>query len=536
MRNISSKTDNVGDTLPASDFNANLRIELQAIVTDAGFTLDIEGGPDTDLDMLGKSITVYSNASQYYSDAGAVNAYVLSRVGDLQPLEVLKDGAVVMFKAANSNTGASTLKVDSLTIKDLVKESGAALTGYEIIAGTHSFARYNLSNDNFELIFSNKILQTWENVGDDLRPITSGVGTLGDASHLVEGAFFGDSSIAYFGNDQDLGIYHDGSNAYINSDTGYLLIGTGSTSGVRFVTNSINRWFIDGNDGDLIPFTANTYDIGSPSNEVANLYQGDNGIHYLGSDQDAAIYHDGSDLYITSGTGGINITATDTEDIFLKTSNLTRWQVNSAGHLQPFTTDITDLGGSSNRLRDAYFGTDCYVKMGSTQQFNIYYNATNGGTFASSGHITSFAGVGGQHKFGNVSTTHMYMDASGFLPNITATYDLGSGSLEWDNVYCVTLVESSDRRKKDDIGDCLGLDFILNLTPKSYRFKDKIDDRKRHGIIAQDLEECLNMMGIDPKDFAALAYNEKSDSYGIAYTQLIGPIIQAIKELNAKIN
>jgi len=154
MRNISTKADGVGDTLPASDFNANLRSELQNAVTSADFTLDPEGGPDTDVEMFGKAITLYANAAQYYQDSGAANSYVLGRVGNLKELTAYKDGVLVYFKAGNTNTGASTINVDSLGSKDLVDSDGVALVGGEVIQDKYVAARYNDSTGDFEIVFS----------------------------------------------------------------------------------------------------------------------------------------------------------------------------------------------------------------------------------------------------------------------------------------------------------------------------------------------------------------------------------------------
>lgn len=152
MRNISAKADGIGDTLPASDFNANLRSELQNVVTSSDQTLDAEGGPDTDVEMLGKAITIYSNASQYYQDSGAANSYVLARVGNLKPLVDYIDGTIVVFKAGNTNTGASTANIDSLGSKDIRDSYDNALVGGEILAGRYIIIRYNSANDRFEMI------------------------------------------------------------------------------------------------------------------------------------------------------------------------------------------------------------------------------------------------------------------------------------------------------------------------------------------------------------------------------------------------
>lgn len=153
MRNISTKADNVGDVLPATGFNA-LNSELENAVTSSGQTLDPDGGPDTDVEMLGKAITIYAVASQYYQDSGAANAYVLARVGNLKPLVDYIDGVTVIFKAGNSNTGASTINVDSLGAKALRDNNDTALVGGEIIAGGYVVARYHSTNDRFEIVAS----------------------------------------------------------------------------------------------------------------------------------------------------------------------------------------------------------------------------------------------------------------------------------------------------------------------------------------------------------------------------------------------
>ena len=157
MRDISAKADNVGDTLPAGDFNANHRSELQNIATGGGFTLDAEGGPDTDLNMLGKTIAMYANAGWYYAESGAANAYVLTRVGTLQSVRAYVDGMIVIFLAGNANTGASTINVDTLGSKDLELVGGVALSGGEIGA-SYVIARYHSSGDRFEIVYSQALI------------------------------------------------------------------------------------------------------------------------------------------------------------------------------------------------------------------------------------------------------------------------------------------------------------------------------------------------------------------------------------------
>lgn len=151
MRDIQTKVDNV-DTLSGDEFNANLKSELQNVVTGTGQTLDPSVGPDSDLNMFGKAMSVYGSASEYYQESGTANAYVLSRSTTLQPLSSYIDGMVVMFKTSNANTGASTVNVSGLGIKSIQEPDGTALTSGRIKSNAYVTARYNLSSDRFEIV------------------------------------------------------------------------------------------------------------------------------------------------------------------------------------------------------------------------------------------------------------------------------------------------------------------------------------------------------------------------------------------------
>jgi len=151
MRNISDKTDGVGDTLPAGDFNA-LNSEWENAVESAGLTLDPAGGPNTDLDMLGKTMSSYANAGASYEDLGTANAYVISSIDSLRKVSKYYDNMLVSFKAANTNTGASTINVDSIGVKDIKLPDGNALATNQIIADKQILAVYKLSTDRFEIV------------------------------------------------------------------------------------------------------------------------------------------------------------------------------------------------------------------------------------------------------------------------------------------------------------------------------------------------------------------------------------------------
>jgi hypothetical protein len=87
-----------------------------------------------------------------------------------------------------------------------------------------------------------------------------------------------------------------------------------------------------------------------------------------------------------------------------------------------------------------------------------------------------------------------------------------------------SIVHASDRRLKKDIEDLsYGLEEILKLQPKEYNWKNRTQDHKSLGLIAQDVESII---------INVVTYDADIDRYGISYTELIPVLIKAIQEQN----
>lgn len=102
------------------------------------------------------------------------------------------------------------------------------------------------------------------------------------------------------------------------------------------------------------------------------------------------------------------------------------------------------------------------------------------------------------------------------IPNADNTYNLGTDALRWANVYCDTLVETSDARLKRDIVDMdkdAATAFVRNLTAVTGRFKKpkhemvpdpalegktipvEVEDTTRHNwFIAQNVRDSLRLV------------------------------------------
>lgn len=76
----------------------------------------------------------------YATETGAADAYVIT----LAPAPAAYvEGLAVMFKAINANTGASTLNVNALGVKNLTKRGSTALAAGDILAGEMIQAVYD---------------------------------------------------------------------------------------------------------------------------------------------------------------------------------------------------------------------------------------------------------------------------------------------------------------------------------------------------------------------------------------------------------
>jgi hypothetical protein len=99
----------------------------------------------------------------------------------------------------------------------------------------------------------------------------------------------------------------------------------------------------------------------------------------------------------------------------------------------------------------------------------------------------------------------------------------------------------SDRNFKRDISDLdLGLELVSKLKPSQYNYKiDEEGSPKMYGLIAQDLEQALEEVGIEKNSSWLLQHepnnDEKQSDYALDYLKLIPVLINSIKELEAKI-
>lgn len=99
-------------------------------------------------DLMPSPVALQSGAANYAADIGAANAYAVTLSSQITSYAA---GLVVRFRASAANTGASTLAVNGLMAKSIVRPNGSVLVASDILAGQIVEVFYDSTGDKFQL-------------------------------------------------------------------------------------------------------------------------------------------------------------------------------------------------------------------------------------------------------------------------------------------------------------------------------------------------------------------------------------------------
>lgn len=94
---------------------------------------------------------LFTNSAGYVLDVGGANAFVLQGVPGVTSY---LDGMEVLFKAANTVSGPTTINVNGIGVRAVNRTSGTALQAGDIAAGQIVSLRYSASADGFQFFAS----------------------------------------------------------------------------------------------------------------------------------------------------------------------------------------------------------------------------------------------------------------------------------------------------------------------------------------------------------------------------------------------
>jgi len=113
--------------------------EVKNFITNTGQT-----PTDADLFQIAKGVANAASVSNFYTDSGTTNSYVLTPVTPFKAPDAYRNGMEIRFRAGNVNNGSSTINVAGLGILNIRQSDGVNnLIGGEILTTADTRLRYN---------------------------------------------------------------------------------------------------------------------------------------------------------------------------------------------------------------------------------------------------------------------------------------------------------------------------------------------------------------------------------------------------------
>ena len=276
---------------------------------------------------------------------------------------------------------------------------------------------------------------------------TSGSGVTIDGVNIKDSAIATAGSVPLTAIDLDGGT--DIGAAIVDADLFIIDDGAGGTN--RKTTASRLKTYVCGSD----PSSADGDSLGTASLEWSELYLADGGIVYFGNDQEITLTH--------SADSGLLLKHTATADD--KPINL----VLQTGETDMAANDI--IGKISFQAPDEGTGTDAILISAAIQ-------ARAEGDHSSSSNATSLDFMTGASE---AAAKKMSLTSAGhLLPASDDAQDLGSGSLQWRNIYTGDLNLNNTKTRNNDVDGTSGSWtiqegsndlFLLNrINGKKYKF------------------------------------------------------------------
>lgn len=280
---------------------------------------------------------------------------------------------------------------------------------------------------------------------EKLQTASNGIDVTGNVN--ADSITLNDNNIAYFGTGNDLQIYHDGSNSYVrDSGTGGLRIQ--AASDIRFVGNNTGEnMLIATENGSVDLYYDNAKKLSTFSGGVSvtgslnadGFSIGDGEYANFGNSNDLQIFHDGSNSYIQSATGNLNITtaggskfaltAANNSDVTLYYNGLARITTTSAGA----TTTGTHTATNFNTTSDATLKTNVETLTGSLDAVKALRGV-------------SFDWI----ESGNSEVGVIAQEVEAVIPDLVSTNDEGIKSVKYGNIVAVLIEAIKEQQEQID--------------------------------------------------------------------------------------
>ena len=453
--------------------------------------------------------------------------------------ETLHDTPTLRFNAqAIGGSGSGYGVVTNYQTMDFGIEIGASVTGGQRVHGAVFWDSLEMASSTTD---SNRIYFAKDK--DD------GDGDPGD-NVISQGSIFMAASFFYIDDAASEG--YTGVVPNIDSDTYIRFNG----SNVMKLISGGNESLIINANGSLEMGTSNMYFFaqggyswaGDPdtyitaSSDSLSFYSGSYRSFYTKATNDAngTIYVEGTyswiddpDTYLGRSTNQIELYTGGSLGMRLDSSQNVRIEGTNADlFIKRFYTWVDDADtyfGAASDVMSFYTGGVLNLRLGSNDIDITSSSGTTATTMKTT--ILTPAYVNGTFYAGSVR------------PYSDNALDIGGAINRWDDVYATnSTIQTSDLRQKENINDTkLGLDFIQDLRPVSYDWKDKKENKinqTHYGLIAQEVLESLKKHGIDSiEDFGGISHDgDPEHFYGARYGEFVPILIKAVQELKTEID
>ncbi len=406
---IKSNTENIAKFIPDGAvelyYDNSKKFETTAAGVKLGDNLKVEFGDDDDLE-------IYYHSS---TDKNIINS--------LAPLRLLSDGNTTI----ESTSGEVMIKA--------VPDGGVQLY-------------YDNSN----------MLET-----------INGGARVNGVLHVTSHLDMNDNDIIKLGDDDDLQIYHSGSDSYIDNDTGRLLINTASGEvQINKATSEYMARFIADGAVELYHDNSKKFETTSTGVSVtgkATFPDGNSNGIVIGNSGDYRLFHNGSNSYIENDTGNFIIDNGSAGDVYINAGDdiFIRPQGSEDGIKVIGNAGVQLFYDNSKKLETISTGANITGKLGfntTSPTSLIDARDTTGATIQCSNTSSNIGKIGI-----NVGTNENFVFSRGasssdrrqltfmlgnntcakfdtnlnFIPASDSTHDFGANTVRWRNLYADTL-------------------------------------------------------------------------------------------------
>ena len=203
----------------------------------------------------------------------------------------------------------------------------------------------------------------------------------------------------------------------------------------------------------------------------------------------------------------------------------------TASQVRPKTTNALDLGTSALQFKDGHF--DGTLK---TDTLTVDENATIAGNLTVSGTLsTAGGGITNTARAAlSAGTGISYNSSTGVItctvdtPAEVGLSNLSNNGNNLSGSFTATgnIKAYSDERLKDNVKTIEGaLDKVARMRGVTYNYKSELNDGQRGtGVIAQEMQQVMPEVV------------EEGEYLSVAYGNLVGVLIEAVKELKAELD